>query len=321
MKKIFIKVVKLYNLGSLIKEPEVVTGGITNKVYKIETSKGMYIVKILSKNDIDRIENSELIADLAFKNNINSLCSLKLDKHVNTIDNYNVIVYPFYEGKILLTKELTLSHVKLLANSLARLHKIKVLDNNIKTHKYEKEDFKALYELTLEFNNKSFDLFKENYNKFAKIYDEVYSSYLKLSNQKSYVHKDLNRKNVLWKEFEFKIIDWETAKVDNPSIDFFNSAWFLTNDIQEDKFKVFIKEYFSIMSLEDTFEIGVKASIIEECNWLAFSLKRALKLITKDKYEINLGLDSIESSLNEILNYYSKIDLMLRLLNENNNNI
>jgi aminoglycoside phosphotransferase (APT) family kinase protein len=139
---------------------------------------------------------------------------------------------------------------------------------------------------------------------------------MKLSNQLSYVHKDLNRKNVLWNDMDFRIIDWETSTIDNPSIDFFNSAWFLTNDIEEDKFKVFIKEYFSIMKLEDDFEISAKASIIEECNWLAFSLRRALRLITEDEYEVNLGLDSIASSLKEILNYYSKIDLMLKYLNE-----
>lgn len=317
MKDLFLNITKLYNLGEIVGDIEQITGGITNKIYKINTTSGSYIVKILSKDTIDIIEKSENIADTALKYGVPALTSIMLKKHINRVNDKNIILYPFYEGKVLLTKELTLEHVRLLASSLAKLHSIKVKNENINAKRYKKEDFKKLYELSLKTNDNRLNFFKNNYNRIQNIYDEVYDAYMNLSNQVSYVHKDFNRKNVLWKDFEYKIIDWETSTIDNPSIDFFNSAWFLTNDIQEDKFKVFIKEYFNIMTLEDDFKISTKASIIEECNWLAFSLKRALSLITNDEYEINLGLDSIESSLTEILNYYDKINLMIKLLEDN----
>ena len=313
---LFNDITKLYKLGDIIDKPERLSGGITNKVYKFKTKSGIYIVKILSKDNIDIIEKSEEISYIASQNNINALSAIKLDTYVNRVGEYNVIIYPYYNGIILLTKELTLKHIKLLANSLARLHSIKINNsNNIK--KYEKNDYKELYELCLNNNDTRLDYFKNNIDKLLNIYEDVYSNYLKLSNQVSYVHKDFNRKNVLWNDMDFKIIDWETATIDNPSIDFYNSLWFLTNDFEENKLKVFIKEYFSIMKLDDNIEIGIKAALIEECNWLAFSIKRALKIITNDEYEVNLGLNSIESSLNEIINYYTKIEDTLYIINKN----
>ena len=314
IKNLFKSITKLYKLGDIIDNPIKLSGGITNKVYKIKTTLGIYIVKVLSKDTIDYIEKSEEIASIAYKNNINALTAIKLENYVNRVGENNIIVYPYYNGVIHLTKELTLEHIKLLANNLACLHSIKINDNNIINNKYDKNNFKELYNISLKNDDSRLDFFKKNIDKLLVIYEEVYNNYLKLSNQLSYVHKDFNRKNVLWNNMNFKIIDWETATIDNPSIDFFNSLWFLTNDFEENKLKVFIKEYFSIMKLEDNMEIGIKAALIEECNWLAFSLKRALKIITNDDYEINLGLESIESSLNEIINYYNKIKCALDII-------
>ena len=316
MDSLFNEVICLYNLGNLIDNPIQNKIGITNKIYELNTTSGKYILKILSNKDINKIEKTEELSDYVYNNGINALGAIKLNnKYVNTINGENVVLYPYYDGKILLTKELTLEHIRKLANSLAKLHSLKVIDSYSNT-KYTKNDYKKLYELSLDSDNECFIFFKENIDKLINIYDKVYDCYTKLSNQKSYVHRDFNRKNVLWKDNEFRIIDWETATIDNPSIDFFNSIWFLSNDFEEDKSRVFIDEYFSIMKLEDNYNIGVYAALIEECNWLYFSLNRALRLITNNEYEVKLGEDSIKSSLKEIINYYDKIELILKYLNE-----
>lgn len=310
---LFNEVVKKYDIGNLIKEPIQLTGGITNRVFKLDTDKSNYILKILSTKNINKYELSEGIASIAANNNINALCAIKYDnKYVNTINNTNVVLYPYYEGNVLLTKDLTLKHVEVLGKELAKLHKLQI-PSNIDITKYEKHDFNYLNS-QLDSNDWN-KLFKDNINNIITIYDKVYDSYSKLSNNYSYVHKDFNRKNVLWNNEEFKIIDWETSCIDNPSIDFFNSAWFLSNDIEEAKFNTFIDAYFSINTLPDDYNIGVYAALIEECNWLAFSIKRALGKISNEGYEIELGMDSINSSTKEIINYYNKIDLMLKLLN------
>lgn len=65
--------------------------------------------------------------------------------------------------------------------------------------------------------------------------------------------------------------------------------------------------------LDDDINIVSYAAIIDECNWLEFSLKRAIGIQSKDESEINLGKNSVVPSLTEILNYYNKIPLMIKI--------
>ena len=89
----------------------------------------------------------------------------------------------------------------------------------------------------------------------------------------------------------------------------------MTGDIQRDKFVAFKEEYFKIMKLDDDYKKGALSGLIEECNWLEFSLRRAINLENKfTSEEVLLGKDSISSSIKEILNCYDKIDLMMELL-------
>lgn len=321
----FNKITEIYNLGEQINSPIQMDGGITNKVYKIQTTKGKYIIKLLYTKKYEDIENSERICEIAKSNGINAIGAIKLNnKFVNEIDGKKLLVYPYYDGKILKTKEITINQVKIIAAELAKLHSIdvestisKLINKDVK--KYSKIDFVKYYNLLANSSEPCYALLKENIDKLVKIYEKVYIAYSKLSNQISYIHRDYNRKNILWKNNdELAIIDWETATVGNPSIDFFKSSWFMTADVEENKFLAFKEEYFKTMELKDDAETGALAGLIEECNWLEFSLKRALKIgnaITLE--EMLLGRESIASSVTEILNYYDKIELMMKFINVN----
>ena len=321
---IFKKICNKYNLGNY-KDYKEIIGGLTNKMYKLVTDSGEFAIKVINQDNLlnnpnlyNKIEKSEEIANIAFNNNINSVCAIKYnDKYIQEIDGNNILIYKWCNGIILKTKELTLEHVRVLAKELAKLHSIKVNDK-VDIIKYNKIDYIKYYELLKDNDEEWSLLFRNRIDDLIRLYDKVYDSYLKLSNQISYVHKDFNRRNVLWNNNIPYIIDWETATIDNPSIDYFNSAWFLTDDVQIDKYEVFASEYFSIMKLEDSINISTYASIIEECNWLEFSLKRALSMHSNDIEEIELGKNSINGSLTEILNYYDKIPLMIEIINKIN---
>lgn len=312
-----------YGLGNMINTPIKITGGITNTIYKIETTSGLYVIKVINKSNIDRnpnlllnIENSEEIALVAKENGINSIVAIKLNNnYINKLSDIHFIVYEWCDGNVLLSKELNVEHMKVAARALANLHKIKI-ENNIVQDKFKKIDFIYYYELLKDNNEDCYNYFKQNINKLIVIYNEVFDNYNKLTDQLSYIHGDYNRKNLLWKNYQLHIIDWETASISNPSIDFFNSAWFLTDDIDKDKYIAFTKEYLSIMKIDDNFEIAIRSSIINECNWLEYSLKRSLGILNNSPEDITIGKKSIEPSLNEILNYYSKIPLMIKYLKE-----
>ncbi len=311
------EVIALYDLGELESAPIKMDGGITNQVFTIETSKGKYILKVLFNTEIDKIDLSEKIAQIANENGVFSLGAIeKNGRFVNTINEKFFLVYPYYDGKILKSKDITVEQVGLLARELAKLHSIKVNDESNKMDVYPKIDFLKYYQILKSSNEVEYELFKEKIDELINIYEQVYTAYIELSDQISYIHRDYNRKNILWKsDKEFAIIDWETATVGNPSIDFFKSSWFMSDDIKDDKFIAFKNEYFKIMNLEDDYKKGALAGVIEECNWLDFSLRRAINSNRKySEDEVILGKESIGSSMKEICNYYNSIDKMLDLI-------
>lgn len=293
---------------------EQVYGGITNKMFKVISNKNTYAFKILnSSSNPTEIEKSENIGKI-ISNITSSISAIKYnDKYVQNVLGNNVVIYPWCEGTILKHSDMSNYHMRLIATSLAKIHNIPVTYDNSK-NKYEKINFMKYYELLKDNNNECYKIFKDKINTIIDINDKVYDAYSKLKDEYSYVHKDLNRKNILWNKDKMYIIDFETATIDNPNTDFFNTAWFITDDIDILKFKTFYIEYNKIRRLNDI-ENSCKSAIINELNWLEFSLKRSLKLITNTPDEVKLGTDSLDSSITEIINYYNKIPLMIDIIN------
>ena len=315
-------ILKQYNLGKLQKAPSKLVGGLTNQSYKIVTRQGAFVVKILNnanKNKLNEIEFTEKINELAYKNGIKSLPAIKLNNSfIQQYEDIHFIVYPYFDGRVILSKEIDLDKCGSLARELAKIHSLDTSKIEIPSTKQiydDKIDFKFYYDKTKYIDEEWAKAFKDKYKIISDIYEKSYDAYKKLSNQKTFTHKDLNRLNVLWKENDFVIIDWENATFSNPSIDFFSTAWFLTDDVKEDKYKVFVREYLKNFKLEDRMETAVYAGMIDEVIWLEFNLRRSLGMISKDKQEIELGKTQIITPMTEIINYYSKIDKMIEICN------
>ena len=311
-----------YDLGQLLNSPEKLTGGLTNNSYKLNTNKEIVVVKILNSvnnHRITELEFSEQINELAYNEGIKTLPAIKVnDKFIQNYKNINFIVYKYYDGRVILSKEIDLEKCKMLARELAKIHKLdtsKIKIPNTSQIYDKKINFSFYYEKLKNIDEDWAIEFKNKFRTISQIYDKSYESYKKLSNQKTFTHKDLNRLNVLWKNNDFVIIDWENATFSNPSIDFFSSAWFLTDDVKEDKYEVFAKEYFKNFKFQDSIETVAYAGIIDEIIWLEFNLKRSLGMLSNNKNEIELGKTQIKSPITEIINYYSKIDKMIVICN------
>ena len=302
------------DLGNIISF-EKLSGGITNEMYKVTTDRGSFALKILNNSDpsnehYNKIEKSEKIASIAYDNGINAVISLsKDDKHIRDIDDKKELIYNYLSAKVKLSNEITLDNVSVIASTLAKLHKIKV-DESFST-KYTKNNYKYFYDKLKDSDSEYAKFFIDKFNLLEEIYNKAYDSYLNLKDKPTYIHKDLNRKNIMWEDEVPYIIDWETSEVGHPSIDFFNSAFFMSHDVEENKYDAFVSSYLK----ENTIDIdnGVYAGIIEECNWLYFSLNR---LYSDDLNEVFLGKESIIPSITQIIDYYNKIPIMLKIINK-----
>lgn len=311
-------------LGKLLNMPEILPGGLTNKNYMIKTQKGAYVIKILNKSNLDKlklIEFSENISSLACESGIHSFPALKYNnKYVQCYNGEYFLIYEYFNGRVILSKEIDEHKCRILASELAKIHKldsnkIEIIESETDNIYNKRIDF-SFYKEKLNAMEKEWTKdFIDNYLKIMKIYDKVYNCYQMLSNQKSLTHKDLNRKNILWNENEFVIIDWENARYSNPSLDFFNTAWFLTDDVEENKYMAFAEEYFKNYRFDDYIDIAVYAALIDEILWLEFSLKRALGNISSNIEEIEIGKTQIKPTIKEIINYYEKTELMIKICN------
>ena len=124
------KFCEINNLGT-VKNITKLTGGLMHKMFKVETNKGIYAIKVLNKEVIARKEAynnfviSEDIANLAKDNNINVSCALKINNnYLNELDGAYYMVFDFIEGKTLKDEEITVEHCKKIGKSLAQIHKL-----------------------------------------------------------------------------------------------------------------------------------------------------------------------------------------------------
>lgn len=323
----FSTICKRLNLGKIIDVVQV-NGGKTNKVYKVITEQGQYAIKIISKSNIEKnsmllanIEISEYISNIAKANGVNAIAAKRYEgNYIQKIDNQYLLVFDWYDGNMPYNSEISQQDVKNLAHELALLHKIDPV-RNVKPRLNEEIDFKKYVSLLLQVNEEWSREIIEKFQYLEICYNRSWESYKKLSKQCSYIHGDLNSKNILIDDDRVWLLDWETAKVGNPSLDFFYTSWFGIGDYKTDNYYTFVREYLSSNNLIDDPSIAAYATLTEEFAWLELCIKRGLKLQSDDKNEIKIGQDSAVRSLNRILNCYDRIPEMLKIVNKVKNEI
>lgn len=315
MEVYFKKLCSNFNLGKFISY-EVIAGGLTNENYKVVTEDGIFVIKKICNKFSDEIINErENIAKIVSLNGINAVVALEYNNsYVQHFLNDRIMIFPYCDGEVLCHNEITLNHLINVVSQLKKMHSIKFKSN--KLNKYEFIDFSKYYDLLINCNDEYADCFIKNYELIKKIYEKTVQSINNIPKVYAYTHNDLKRKNIIFKNYEPFIIDFETANINYKWIEFFSSAWFLTDDIVPLKFKCFFKEYISDSDYNLDFNSFICAGIIDEFCWLEFSLNRALGLNTSDSNEIELGKNSIKGSIKEIINYYEKIPLMLEIIEE-----
>lgn len=321
MREYFEYVCNKLNLGIINEEIIQIYGGKTNRLFKVSTTKGKYAIKIISKSNIEKNKNlinnleiTEQISNLAKSNNINVISAIKFNnKYIQKIKDQYLLIYDWYEGDMLYNLEINIKNIKDIARELAKFHKLPFF-KNLEVSVNERINFKNYLEFLKDLKEDWSDYILNRFEDLILVYEKSYNNYLKLTNQKSLIHGDLSSKNILLVDDEIYMIDWETSKVSNPSIDFFYTSWFGIGTFDECNYYNFVKEYLSLNELLDDVNISSYASLTEEFAWLELCIKRALKIQTNDEYEVKIGKDSAVRSLTRILDCYEKIPKMLEII-------
>ena len=314
---------KKYNLGNVINITKL-TGGLMHKMFKVETDKGIYAIKILNSevmlrdNAYDNFVVSEKISNFAKDNGINVSNALIINNNfINKHNNDYYMVFNYVEGKTLTDKEITIQHCKKIGNVLAQIHNLDYKKIGLEG-KIKKEEYNVDWESYM--NNENFnkmpykDKYLKNYIKYDSLLKRCIAIYNESNNTISICHRDLDPKNVMWNNNEPIIIDWESASLSNPHRELIETAisWsgFLSNEFSIEKFKSLIKEYIKIKTTKYDSDSMIYSNLISKFWWLDYNIKRSLGIITNDNEEIILGQLEVNKTIDEINRYLKLIDVM-----------
>lgn len=325
------KLIKETKLGNKIITIDKVIGGLSHRMYKVVTDKGIYAVKELNPNVMKRKETysnflfAEKVTDIAKMNGINAIGTNKInEKVIQEMNNSYFMIFDWIDGKILKNEEITEEHCKIIGKILAQIHNIdfsNIEDEKRKQIQIEEFDWNK-YLKVAEYQNSSFvTVLKDNISLLYELNKKANEGQIYAKEHLVISHTDLDRKNVIWQKNVPFIIDWEASGYINSTIELIQVAWYWSDgdigNLNYDKFKIIFEEYKKYYkgNMDENIDKLIYADIYSGLAWINYNLQRALCIECKcDKEEIQLAEDEIKCSIEEIIYNESQMKQMIKLL-------
>jgi len=318
------------NLGNVISIKQL-TGGLMHKMFKVQTNKTEYAIKVLNPEVISRTEAydnfiiSETIANLAKNNNIPVSCAnIVNNNYLNEFNGKYYMVFDFVDGKILSDEEITVNHCIKIGNILSQIHSLNYESIGLQP---EVEIYKKLYDWesytnNINFNNMSYkNKYLSNYKKYSELQNKANINFNSSNTLLCICHRDMDPKNVMWCDDEPIVIDWESASLANPYRELLEDAlcWsgFLSNNFDEEKFLSVITSYKKNTNIDNVdWKAVIYGNLVGRLGWLKYNLQRSLGIKTEDKEEMLLAEKEVLKTIDEINRYLSLSDTMYNILSE-----
>lgn len=325
---------KEYNLGT-VKTITKLTGGLMHKMFKVETDKNIYAIKILNTEVMNREEAynnfviSETISNLAKENNIPVSSAIKINENYLTkYQDFYYMVFIYIEGKTLQDNEITIKHCQEIGKLLAKIHSLDYKKINLEMEKIEYKKLYDFEEYTLELKFKDMSYQKDylkNYKKYNSLLKRANERFNNSNNTFTICHRDMDPKNVMWKNNKPIVIDWESATLANPHRELLEDAlcWsgFLSNNFEEEKFLAVFKSYQEERNIKhiDWYDV-ICGNLVGRFGWLKYNLERSLGIKSNDQEEMILAEKEVLKTIDEINRYINLIgtmyDLISKLINK-----
>lgn len=319
------------NLGNAIKNIEKVTGGLSHRMYKIETDKGIYAVKELNSGVMKREKAysnfvfSEKVTDIAKENGITAIGALKFEDDIMVkIEDSYFMVFEWLDGKILKAEEIEEKHCEIIGKILAKIHNIdfsKIEDEERKNIEIDYFDWNRYIPLAEEQNKPYIIELKENIELLYELNKNSVEALEYAKNNFVISHTDLDRKNVMWQNDNPFIIDWEASGYINPTIELIQVAWYWSGgdieNIDYNKFEKVIDSYKKKYKgkIDKNVDTLINADVYGGLAWIDYNLKRSLCIENEyEQDEITLAENEVIQSLKEIKYNISQFDKMTEIL-------
>ncbi len=311
------KLCKTIQLGDLILEPQKLSGGLINRMFAFQTTKGKYAIKALNPQVMARPEafqnfiNSEMIA-FTMSKNINAVPAKNYNnKILQELDGQFYLIFDWCDGKNIFGDGISAFHCEEIGRILAIVHKtdftkLGLVDNY--TYDEPVPNWNSYLNKGIALNAHWVQVVRENIEKLYDYSNLACSAAKVLSENTVITHCDLDPKNVLWQDKVPYIIDWEAAGFVNPYHDLVETAVYWSKDNNEqlvkDKFLAFIQGYKdNIPNLQSDWNVVLDKGFFGLLGWLEYSLKRSLWIECTDENENKLGTEHVSGTIYNINKY------------------
>lgn len=309
---IFTEIAKKYD-WEITGQPTCLSGGFMHKMYKIDTRKGTYALKLLNpfimqrETAMSNFAKAEQLEFLLEKQGIPILPALSLEgrKMQEAGGNY-FYLFDYFPGKALKSSEITAYHCREMGAVLARIHGIE-----------KKCERGAFCEMTVDWefylaemkhaDAKLYEMLRGALPVIKDSQDKGNLAKRKLPRIVTICHNDMDCKNVLWNGTDYRIIDLECLSYNSPFMELFEMAlcWSGFEDCQIDfqLFQSFLQGYKNAGG-----ELPVDWELLYDCcngrlEWLEYNIRRVLGMDCGAE-EKETGREQVKETLRHIIYYF-----------------
>lgn len=312
----FVKLTVAFHLGNLLSDVVRVHGGFMHTMYRLDTVSGTYAIKLLNPNvmkrpdAMDNYNEADRLETIIQECNIPIVAALIFDgKKMQEIDGQYFYIYEWFDGKTLMDSEITTFHCQKIGAVLSRIHNIE-MESKPYQCKPINIDWGYYIALAKEQGSVIFDLLYANKDLLCECQNRGNSAIRTIPSVTSICHNDMDCKNVLWLNEDFKIIDLECLDYANPYLELYELAlcWsgYEKCNINFKLFRVFIEAYFKDkpkpkpnIDWESMYYSNYRRLV-----WLEYNVKRALLIECGTAEEQELGIGQVKETIDHVI-YYS----------------
>ena len=298
-----------------------------HKMYRVTTDKGKYAIKALNPDIMQRpaamqnTVNSERIAH-ALEKHIPLIAAKEIDgQHMISMNDKYFIVFDWLDGRSIFVPDIQESHCEQIGNVLGKIHTANICINGIEKEQAAREVFpwEFLYEEAKRQKAAWLATYEECLLQIKEWDKQVVKNMTEVLQYQIISHRDLDPKNVMWKDDKPFIIDWEAAGYVNPFQELVEVLNYWTVDkageYQREKVNALLQAYQQNMDMGNAnWEAVLCCSFDGMLGWLAYSVRRALGLegsAEKDKKE---GEEQLLGTIRELRQYEARMEQLKEVL-------
>lgn len=273
------------SLGCMTAPPQRLHGGYTHRMFRIDTERGCFAVKLLSPEImarpgvLDNYRAAEAFEALLEAHHLPILPARTVGgRKLHQLDGQYFYLFDYYDGRVLPDSALTPRHCARIGAALAQIHSLSRRERPADPPRAAPIDWPALTEALQSQPDAAEEaaLLRNALPLLTALTAAADDAARLLPPVEALCHNDMDPKNVLWQGEAFRIIDLECLGYADPLQEMLDLAIAWAGcPPDESKFKAFIEAYASSGGQLPKDPAPLYDSRRNHIDWLAYNARRA----------------------------------------------